>query len=160
VTGAEVVAVVAPITTLAGALGGVWLTQRYQRGRELRDAERGHDRELRDTRRGAYVRWVQVAEDLDALSIGPGARFADFLLALQDRQAELDLVGSEEVRLMAVQYIDALGPVNEQVSALVQQLGRRPPSEQESAAFADALEPVLDHRERVLKAMRRDLGFE
>jgi hypothetical protein len=145
-TRAEVVTVVGPVTTLAGALGGVWLTLRYQRGRERRDAKRI-----------AYVQWVQFAENLGAWVFQPGADLGSFIHDLQDRMAELDLVGSRKVRQAVRAYFVALEPVNQQVGALAQQFDPRVPLQQHATEIGRIYRAMDPHREDVLKAMRRDL---
>ncbi len=148
-SGAEVAAVVGPITTLAGALGGVWLTLRYQHGRELRDAKRD-----------AYIRWVQFAENLGTWVFQPGAHFGDFLQGLHDRMAELDLVGSSEVRQAVRDYLNALEPVNQQLAAAAQQFDPRAPPQEHATEIGRIFRAMDPHRERVLDAMRQDLGFK
>jgi hypothetical protein len=149
-TGAEVASIVGPITTLVGALGGVWLTQRYQHGRELRDAKRA-----------AYVRWVQFAENLGTWGLQPDAHFGAFIQGLHDRIAELDLVASPKVRQAVRHYLDALEPVNAQIDAAVEdglfdpQVTTPPEQATEVARIFRAMDP---HRERVLDVMRQDLG--
>jgi len=147
-TGAEVVAVVAPMSTLAGALGGVWLTQRYQHGRELRDAKRV-----------AYVRWVQFAENLGTWPFQPGADFGNFLQGLHDRMAELDLVASPKVRRAVRAYFDALEPVNAELAAAAQQYDPRVPPQEHATAIGRIFRVMDPHREHVLEAMRGDLGY-
>jgi hypothetical protein len=146
---AEIAAVVGPVTTLAGALGGVWLTQRYQR-----------DQELRDAKRAAYVRWVQFAENLGTWAFQPGAHFGDFLQGLHDRMAELDLVASRKVRQAVQAYLDALGPVARQMNAAAGQLDPQVPPHEHATAMADIIRAMDPHREQVLEAMRQDLGFK
>jgi hypothetical protein len=143
---AEVIAAVGYVATLAGALGGVGLTLRYQRGRERRDAKRD-----------AYVRWVQFAENLGTWVFQPGADLGRFIRDLQDRMAELDLVGSRKVRQAVRAYFDALEPVNKQIEARVQQFDPRVPIQQHATEIADVYRAMDPHREDVLKAMRRDL---
>lgn len=143
-TGSEAAAIIGPITTLAGALGGVWLTLRYQRSRELRDA-----------RRDAYSRWMQFVENLPILSVTPGL---SPVRQLNDRRAELDLLGSPKVRRAVRSYIDASEPVRAQVEAALEQLGPRATEVQKLLATGGhwlALEP---HKEQVLSVMRRDVG--
>jgi hypothetical protein len=145
----EVAAVVGPITTLAGTLGGIGLTQRYQHGRELRDAKRV-----------AYVRWVQFAENLGTWVFQPGADFGAFLQGLHDRMAELDLVASPRVRQAVREYFDALGPVNEQIAAAAEQFDPRVPPQEHATAIGRIFRAMDPPRDRVLEAMRRDLGFK
>lgn len=148
-SGAEIVALVGVVTTLAGTLGGVWLTQSYQRSRELRDAKRA-----------AYVQWLQFAENLGTWPFQPGAHFGDFIHALHERMAELDLVGSPKVRQAVRDYLDALGPVNEQLEAGARQFDPRVPPQEHATAIARIFRQMDPHRERVLRAMRQDLDFE
>ncbi|SRR6266487_903379 len=148
-SGAEVVAIVGPITTLAGALGGVWLTLGYQRGRERRDAKRD-----------AYVRWVQFAENLPTWPFQPRAHFADFTQVLQDRMAELDLVGSPKVRQAVRDYINALTPANQQLAAAAQQFDPKVPPQEQATALGVIFRQMDPHREQVLDAMRKDLGIK
>lgn len=148
-SGAEIAAVVGPVTTLAGALGGVWLTLRYQHGRERRDAKRD-----------AYVRWVQFAENLGTWSFQPGATFGDFLQGLQDRMAELDLVGSPKVRQAVRDYLDALAPVNAQFEAAAEQFDPRVPLQEHATAIGRIFRAMDPYREQVLEAMRQDLGIK
>jgi hypothetical protein len=148
-SGAEIAAVVGPVATLAGALGGVGLTLRHQRGRERRDAKRD-----------AYVRWVQFAENLPTWAFKPGVDFSDFTQALQDRMAELDLVASARVRQAVRAYFDALGPVNEQVGAAAAKFDPQVSPQEQALEMADIFRPMTPYRERVLKAMRRDLGIK
>jgi hypothetical protein len=148
-TGAEIAAIVGPVTTLTGSLGGVWLTLRYQRRRESRDV-----------RRDAYVRWAQFAENLPTWSFRPGVHFTDFTQALQDRMAELDLVGSRRVRRAVREYFIALEPINEQIGARADQYDPRVPPQEHAQEMAALFSPMEPHRERVLDAMRRDLGLK
>jgi hypothetical protein len=148
-SGAEVAAVVGPIATLAGALGGVWVTLRYQHGRERRDAKRD-----------AYVRWVQFAENLGTWSLRPGADFGDFLQGLHDRMAELGLVASPKVREAVRDYLNALEPVNQQLAAEAQQFDPRVPPQEHATAIGRIFRAMDPHRDRVLDAMRQDLGFK
>jgi hypothetical protein len=148
-SGAEVAAVVGPIATLTGALGGVWLTLRYQQGRERRDAKRD-----------AYVRWVQFAENLGTWPLRPGANFGDFLQGLQDRMAELDLVASPKVRQAVRDYLNALEPVNQQLAAEAQQFDPRVPPQEQATVLGRIFRQMDPHRERVLEAMRQDLGIK
>jgi hypothetical protein len=145
----EIAAIIGPITTLAGALGSVWLTLRHQRSRERRDAKRD-----------AYVRWAQFAENLGTWSLKPGAHFGDFLQALRDRMAELDLVASRKVRKAVWDYFIALEPVNKKVRAAAQQFDPRVPLQEHAPAIADIYREMDPHREDVLKALRRDLGVK
>jgi hypothetical protein len=147
-SGAEIVTVVGYASTLAGALGGVGFTLRYQRNRELRDAKRV-----------AYLRWVQFAENLGTWSFQPEADFGDFLQGLHDRMAELDLVGSPGVRQAVRDYFDALAPVNEQVGAAGQELDRLSPPEQ-ATAIGRIYRQMDPHRDRVLDTMRKDLDIK
>jgi hypothetical protein len=148
-TGAEVAAIVGPITTLAGALGGVGLTLGYQRGRERRDAKRE-----------VYIRWVQFAENLPTWAFKPGFHFSDFTQAIQDRIAELDLVASPKVRQAVREYVTALQPVQQRVVAIEQEVAEAADPQQQALAFAHAFRAVNPQRDRVLDTMRKDLRIK
>ncbi len=150
-----IAALVGPITTLAGALGGVWITQRRQEVRELREAKRA-----------AYVQWLQFAENLSAWPFQPDAAFLTWVKELHDRLAEMALVSSKQVRKAVRAYIDTFevllpemramadpGPsatplTDAQIMAAMTELTTR---------FRTTLDPYGD---RVLEKMRHDVGFK
>lgn len=148
-TGTEVAAIVGSCTTLLAGFGGVWVTQRFAVGRELREAKRS-----------VYVRWIQFAENIGIWAFQPGAHFGDFLERLHNAKSELDLVGSRRITDAVQQYLDALDTVNEEIQRRVEELGPEVPPQQQVVVIGQVFRKLEPHRRHVLTAMKHDLGYE
>ncbi len=150
-----IAALVGPITTLAGALGGVWITQRRQAVRELREAKRA-----------AYVQWLQFAENVTAWPFQPDAAFLTWVKELHDRMAEMAFVSSKQVRKAVRAYIDTVEALLPEMRAMAEpgRSGTPLTDAQIMAAMterATRLGTTLDpYRDRVLERMRHDVGFK
>lgn len=150
-----IAALVGPITTLAGALGGVWITQHRQ---EIRD--------LREAKRAAYVQWLQFAENVSARLFQPNAAFLTWVKELHDRMAEMALVSSQQVRKAVRAYIDTVEGLLPEIQAMAEPGPSGTPltDAQIMAAMtelATRFRTTLDpYRDRVLEKMRHDVGFK
>ncbi len=150
-----VAALVGPITTLAGALGGVRITQRREGVRELREAKRA-----------AYLQWLQFAENLSAWPFQPDADFLKLVKELHDRMAEMAFVSSMQVRKAVRAYIDTFEALLPEIRAMAEpgRSGTPLTDAQIMAAMTDLatrFRTTLDpYRDRVLEKMRHDVGFK
>ncbi len=72
--------------------------------------------------------------------------------------AELELVASPEVRQAMRDYLNALEPVNLQFAAASQRFDPRVPPQEHATEIGQMFRAMDPYRERVLDAMRQDLG--
>jgi len=112
---------------------------------------------LVEHKKAAYNRWLEVVQGL-ASSTGRDWSFEKFRTDIDTAMAALGLVASREVRSAVQSYIDHLG---EGMSAVLQATaGISDADEQRTIATARLDSAMREHRDRVIDAMRRDIGSD
>lgn len=149
----EGLTVLSTLVTAAATLAGVAFGSRLQYGREER-------RELRSSRRLAYIGWLQFAENLGTWAFEPDADFATWNRRLKDTKVELELVASRRVNNVVQDYIDA---IDDALMAIENTRTRA--SQAMDPNGIDVVGPVFadtmnERRQAVLNAMRKDMGIK
>jgi len=109
-------------------------------------------------KRTAYRNWIDVTQGLVSSPFQPGWTFEDFVREIDTAKAALELVASTEVSAAVQSYIDQL---HGGLGAVLEATARIDNADEKKAAAEAAFQRAMrEHHDRVLAAMRRDLGAD